>query len=239
MNESSDVSPLSIAQWLSTIAHELRAPLATIKGAATTVIEYPQLSRERVVGFLESIDAEADRLTDMLDFLIDLSRFQLGALKVRYSFNALLEVVEDALSEVKLRYGDRLVTVEGPDIRLLFDPRHIRQVVTCLVNNALARSAADAVVHVSISSDARRAVVAVHDTGAPTTLDRPTFEQLLDQVTRLNEPGLRSLALPVLRLAVSQAFVELNGGQLWFEREGSGNTVCFSLPMTNTVSLEE
>lgn len=239
MNESSNVSSLFIAQWLSTIAHELRAPLATVKGAATTVIEYPALPRERIVGFLESIDAEADRLTDMLDFLIDLSRFQLGALKVRCTCDSLLEVVEYAVSAIKLRYSDRLVTVEGPDVRLLFDPRHIRQVVTCLVNNALARSAADAVVHVSISSDTLRAIVVVHDTGVPTIPDRPTFEQLLDQVTRLNEPGLRSLALPVLRLAVSQALVELNGGQMWFECEGSGNTVSFSLPMTNTVSLEE
>jgi two-component system sensor histidine kinase KdpD len=73
-------SPLSqpalLPALLAALSHELGSPLATIKGAATTLIDYRHcLPDKSIVGFLHSIDAQTDRLNDLLDDLVLLARY--------------------------------------------------------------------------------------------------------------------------------------------------------------------
>jgi signal transduction histidine kinase len=102
MTGSSPLShPSLLPTLLAALSHELGSPLAAIKGAATTLIDYRQrLPDERVDGFLHSIDVQTDRLNDLLDDLVLLAKIQAGTLRLQPEPIALHTVIERAIAQL-------------------------------------------------------------------------------------------------------------------------------------------
>jgi two-component system, OmpR family, sensor histidine kinase KdpD len=93
--------PALLAAVLAALSHELGSPLAAIKGAATTLIDYRQrLPDERIDGFLHSIDSQTDRLNDLLDDLILLAKIQTGILRLQSEPIALRHLLARAIEQL-------------------------------------------------------------------------------------------------------------------------------------------
>ena len=101
MTGSSPLSqPALLPALLAALSHELGSPLAAIKGATTTLIDYRQrLPDDRIAGFLHSIDQQTDQLNALLDDLVLLAKIEAGTLRLQLEPIALCTVLAQAIDQ--------------------------------------------------------------------------------------------------------------------------------------------
>jgi signal transduction histidine kinase len=131
------------SQLLSTVSHELRTPLASIKGFATTLLRQDVKWDEATQrDFLRIIEEETDRLTEIIDNLLDMSQIEAGALRVAKEPTQLRQLIREVVDEMRMRTEAHYFVVDLPSElpRVLIDSRRIRQVLTNLIGNAIKYS---------------------------------------------------------------------------------------------------
>jgi PAS domain S-box-containing protein len=216
---------------VATVSHELRTPLAAIKGYASTLLARdvtwdPGAQRE----FLEVIGQETDRLSLLVDDLLDLSRLEGGSLTVVREPWALRELVENATRGVRPPLGDHLVVDISPSITTVpVDRRRIESVLRNLLENAARYAGPEASVRIRAHPEDGRVVVRVEDDGPgiPGALVDRVFEPFL----RLDQGLIRRSSGAGLGLSISRGFVQAHGGDIWLEPRDRGTCVAFSIPL--------
>jgi two-component system sensor histidine kinase KdpD len=217
---------------LAAVSHDLRSPLAAIKASATDLLDEKGGGREedRREALL-AIDAESDRLNDLIANLLDISRIEGGMLRAKAETVDLMEVVTDCVDRAGRQQPHLEFDVQiAQDAALVkADPVFLDRIVTNLLDNA-AKAASDSG-NPQIRFEARRATDAVtlrvidHGKGLP----RATREQLFYPFYHLDERNPRLGA--GLGLAICKGFVSLMGGEIWVEdTPGGGATFAVSLP---------
>jgi two-component system, OmpR family, sensor histidine kinase KdpD len=223
------------AALLSSVSHDLRTPLASIKAAASSLLqEDVQWDEETKRSFARSIEQEADRLNGLVSNLLDMSRIEDGALKPEKELYMLPELIQDVLDRLKPLLVDRdvrmQVPVDLPPIEL--DYMQIDQVLTNLIENAVRYTPKDSPIEVSARCEGSNIVISVADRGPgiPTgDLDRvfDKFYRVLDGKQPMGHPSGSGLGL-----AVCKGLVEAHGGRIWAElREGGGVIFSVLLPL--------
>lgn len=98
---------------LSTVSHELRTPLAVIKGYCTMLLDYDRrLKRSEKEQCLESIDKATDRLTELVDHLLDMSRLEAGLLRLNKRSTSILKLMEEVVTEAKVRASSHKIVTD-------------------------------------------------------------------------------------------------------------------------------
>jgi two-component system sensor histidine kinase KdpD len=211
---------------LAGVSHELRTPLASIKAAATTLLDatnrWDDAQRREL---LTNIDGETDRLTRLVSDLLDLSRIEGGALSPRRDWYDVREFLETVLNRMAAVAGQHDVQLEVADDigDAYFDYAQFGQVVSNLVENAAKFSPVGTRITVTASADARATVVTVADEGpgiGAEDLDR-VFERFYRGRAASGVPGSG------LGLAISRGIVLAHGGELTAE-SASGRGASFS-----------
>ncbi|MEO6599617.1 MAG: DUF4118 domain-containing protein [Polyangiaceae bacterium] len=213
---------------LSSVSHDLRTPLAVMTGAASTLLEdtVDATTRRELT---ESILLEAQRLNRLVRNLLDMTRLEGGALRVKKEWQPLEEVVGAALNRMEGTLSERKVVIELerdlPQVPL--DAVLIEQVLVNLLENALKYTPAGSPLEVR----ARTASVGVEVTVA----DRGPGIPAVDQ-PRIFEKFYRVGGAPVggagLGLAICRGIVMAHGGTLFVEnREAGGAAFKFCLPI--------
>jgi two-component system sensor histidine kinase KdpD len=219
---------------LSSVSHDLRTPLASIKTAVTSLlqpgVEWREADRRE---FLTAIDEEADRLNRLVANLLDLSRIEAGTLRPDADWNALDEVIVRVVRRLAPRLADHPVALALPDETPLarFDEVHLEQVLTNLLENAAKYSPAGAPIEVGLRVGAAtlEATVADHGPGIP-AWER---ERVFDRFYRLRRDGQRATGAG-LGLAIVRGLVEANGGRVWVEEApGGGAAFRLALPLAD------
>ncbi len=221
---------------LSTVSHELRTPLATIKGYSTMILDYyRKLKSEEKKECLQSIDKAADRLTELVDRLLDMSRLDAGLLKLYKAPANIFELIDKAVAEARLRSpGHKIVAQlkKGESVTAMVDARRIQQVLDNLLDNACKYSEEGKDVVVSARRVGRQLLISVADNGigipddeVERVFDRMyRLERRLDGEERDTAPGLG------LGLAICKGLVEAHGGRIWMaSKEGKGSKCSFTL----------
>ena len=218
---------------LSAVGHDLRTPLASIK-ASVSSLRAPdlQLSPEDTAELLTGVEESADRLTELVDNLLDSSRLATGAVSPQLHPVGCDEVVARALVGLDGRHHiDVDISERLP--RVVADPGLLERVVANVVQNALKYGRpGGGRVRISASSHAARVELRVvdHGPGLPAGADGTAFAPF----ERLGERGERGDAGPAgvgLGLSVAQGFVEAMRGTIRAEdTPGGGLTVVVSLP---------
>jgi two-component system sensor histidine kinase KdpD len=219
---------------LQSVSHDLRTPLASIKAAITSLRQADVgWSAEQVDELQLTILEETDRLTALVDNLLDMSRLQAAALHVGLRPTTLDEVVPAALASLGGRAQDVNLDVAEDLPAVLADPALFERVVANLVDNALTWSAPDQPVRVEAGAVAGRVDVRVVDRGPgipPARRDDvfQPFQPLTDHGTGVG-----------LGLAVARGFTRAMGGELALEdTPGGGTTAVVSLPQAVTLPDE-
>ncbi|MBI5566524.1 MAG: GAF domain-containing protein, partial [Chloroflexi bacterium] len=218
---------------VSTVSHELRTPLAAIKGYASTLlqddVEWDTVS---VRQFAQVISAEADRLTQLVNDLLDMGRIEAGTLRLNKQVTALREVIENALAQIT-DGGAHTLNLDLPDDLplLLIDARRIEVVVRNLVENAVKYAPA----HTPIDIEARRAGdhvrVRVRDRGPGIAPEHRAH--IFERFYRADDTLTRATGGAGLGLAICKGFVEAHGGSIELEDSASGVVLAFTLPIKN------
>lgn len=229
------------SKFLSMITHELKTPLASIKGTISGLlqedVEWDEATQKR---FLHSIDDDVDGMVALVANLLDMARLEAGFMRPDLEECYLVEVAEEAARKLR-----GLARNARQKIEFDFDPAappvaadftHIERVLVNLIGNALKYSPNDTTVTVSIRTvsgkDGRTEVetaIADRGPGIPATDREQIFKQFYRGQHVAGRTG-RKVGTG-LGLAICREIITLHGGRIWVEdREGGGSVFKFSLP---------
>jgi K+-sensing histidine kinase KdpD len=223
-------------KFLAMISHELRTPLTSIKGFSSTLLaEDVEWSPESQRDFIETISFEADKLSDLIEQLLNLSRLEAGALQIApqpVRWEEILSTSQAQLNMLTTRH--RLVLEEPPaDLPALnVDVARISQVLTNLVNNAVKYSPENTTITTSIQKLSPKFVkVRVIDEGIG--IPREEHSRVFEAFRQLDneKAGVQGAGLG---LAICRGLIEAHGGRIWVDdHTGPGTTISFTLPIAD------
>ncbi|MBK8870347.1 MAG: DUF4118 domain-containing protein [Elusimicrobia bacterium] len=211
---------------LSSVSHDFRTPLAAILGSAGALLEREGLRSDGPVReLLENIQAESERLSRLVQNLLEATRLESGAVRIQKELYPLEEVVGSALERLEKALGGREVLVDIPEDLppVPMDGTMVEQVFVNLLENA-ARHAPSGPIEVSAKAEGGAVLIAVADRG-------PGLKE--EDRERVFEKFYRGKASPGagLGLAICRAVVNAHGGRIWAEsRTGGGAAFRFTLP---------
>lgn len=220
---------------LGMVGHELRSPLAAIKGSATTLLQgESSLDPAEMSQFFRIIDEQADHMRVLLGDLIDLVRIETGALTVEPAPCALSRIAEEALNTFAGMGGRESIVVEfPPDLpAVMADRNRMVQVVTNLLTNASRHSFEGSVIRVEATAEGHHVAVSVVDSGRGVPAER--LPHLFAKFSRPDGPDQgRDLGLG---LAICKGIVEAHGGRIWATSDGPGlgSRFTFTVPAADT-----
>lgn len=215
---------------LSSVSHDLRTPLASITGAASTLIEDgesldPATRRELAQTAFE----EAYRLNRLVSNLLDMTRLEAGAIQVAKEWQPLEDAIGAALARLEpVLHGREVVTRLAAELPLLpFDEVLMEQALVNLLENAAKYAPAAGPIEIAAWPDAGGVTLEVADRGPGVAAeDAP---RIFDKFQR---GGGRRSAGAGLGLAICKAIVQAHGGRIWLEaRPGGGASFRFWLPL--------
>jgi K+-sensing histidine kinase KdpD len=217
---------------LSSVSHDLRTPLAVVKGTVTALLDGEnRLSAARQHEYLETISAEASRLNRLVRNLLDMTSVEAGALRVRKEWQPLEEVVGVALNRLEEQLADRPVEVKIPaEVALVpMDATLIEQVLVNLVENALKYTPAGAPIAIRARSVENGVEVEVADQGpgVPAEQEELVFEKFHRAAQNPSVAGMG------LGLAICRGIISVHGGRIWYEKRSGadgGASFRFVLP---------
>lgn len=216
---------------LSSVSHDLRTPLATISGAASSLAEgREELNAADRRDLARSIYREADRLDRLLKNLLDMMRLEAGAVRLNKEWHSLDEIIGAALARQEGRLDGHAVSTAFPtDLPLVFvDGVLLEQVVINLVENAVKYTPPRSTIDLSASVRDREVVVEAADRGPGIHPEEES--RIFDKFYRgksAREGGVG------LGLTICRGIVEAHGGRIWAEnRSGGGALFRFTIPLS-------
>jgi two-component system sensor histidine kinase KdpD len=221
------------AALFSSVTHDLRTPLASIKAGVTSLLDTGAThDAGQQHELLTTVLEETDRLNRLVGNIMDLARIRAGGLVPSPDVVAMDEVVASVLARMRPRFDEAHVTVRTvfrPDLPdVVVDPVQMDQVFTNLLENALRYSPIGGEVQVSASSfrDVIRVRVVDDGPGIPAADRERVFEAFVRGDRASDRPGSG------LGLAIAQAIVVAHGGRIWIEdAPGGGTAVSFDVPV--------
>jgi signal transduction histidine kinase len=225
------------SDFVSIVGHEFRTPLTSIQGFSE-IIRDEDLTREEVTEYAADINAEAQRLSRLIDDMLDLDRMESGRLTLHrepVDLNTLItEVAGDMRSSapqhvLRLDLGDALPPLSG-------DRDKLRQVLTNLLSNAVKYSPEGG--EITLSSRVEGACVHVrvqdHGVGIPPE----ALEAIFERYARIDSDATRSIQGTGLGLPIVRRIVALHGGAVWAESApGQGSVFHATIPLAGASAV--
>ena len=223
------------SELISVVSHELRTPLTSIKAYTETLIDNvanPAFTMHEK--FLGIINEECDRLTRIVNDVLDLSRMDSGRRRLKSEMLDLGRLLDDVLPTVEPQLLARSLSVSRdfapglPSIEA--DPDLLKQVLVNLINNAakFSREASPITIHAMPAGERMQIVVEDHGMGIPPDKLARVFERFY----RVEEGGAERVGGSGLGLAIVKSVVELHGGSVRVESDlGLGSRFVIELPL--------
>jgi PAS domain S-box-containing protein len=218
---------------VSTVSHELRTPLAAIKGYATTLlakdVEWDQASQQE---FLSIISDESDRLSNLVNNLLDLSRIEAGSLMLSRDKCDLGDLIQRAARRAQLQRGNRFeVQIEARLPALFADRPRLETVLRNLIENSVKYAGEHATIRVDVSKQGEQIVFRVSDDGPGIPDDES--QRIFESFYQVNASLAHISSGAGLGLAICQGLVRAHGGEIWVEKQQQGARIAFSIPLTS------
>jgi DNA-binding response OmpR family regulator/signal transduction histidine kinase len=217
---------------LALAAHELKTPLAIIKGCATTLLGNsmrwdPSMLRE----MLQMIDTQADRLHDILNTLLDVWRMDAGVQNLRLSEVHISKLLEQLIERWRKnaprhQFG---FSVPPEDIIVQCDALRIEQALNHLLNNSVAYSSMGSTIKIQLDTNDVEVCLSISDQGIGIASEH--LDRIFDRFYRIS-PGEQRSHGSGLGLSIVRATIEAHGGKIWADSPGIGlgTTFSFTLP---------
>jgi len=216
---------------LSSISHDLRTPLATIIGSASTLVEEDDTLRaEDKLELSQAIYDEAQRMSSLVNNILDMARLDAGVIELNKQWYPLEEMIGTVLTRLQKRLEGRRVTVKlPPGIPMIYvDTVMIEQVLINLLENVLRYTPEKSPVEImaEASNFAVKISVADQGQGIPAGLENQLFEKFYRVRNEAAQSGVG------LGLAICRAIIEAHGGSIQAQNRPTGGAVfSFIIPL--------
>ncbi len=221
------------SEFISTVSHELRTPMTSIKGYTDLLfLEAAGRVNESQRHFLNIIKSNADRLSFLVNDLLDISRIETGRVQLDIKPLQIGKVIDEVVTSLEGQVQEKHLglSVDVPEGLPMVqgDRDRIAQILFNLVTNAYQYTPEGGQITISVRPEDGALRVDVSDTGigiAPEDQQR-----IFDRFYRADHPVVRESNGTGLGLSIVKSFVEMHGGEIWVESElGHGSTFSFTL----------
>lgn len=203
-------------EFVANVSHELRTPLTTIKSYAETLIEGAVNEPEVAVQFLQVINTESDRMTTLVQDLLELSKLD----NQKNSFvrevvnlsHLLFDSVENYRIHANKKNQELVMKGIEEECFVLGDPNRIEQVIKNILSNAVKYSGENASIRVELKHEEWFYIVFISDTGMG--IPEEDLEHIFDRFYRVDKARSRAMGGTGLGLAIAKEIMELHGGKI-------------------------
>ncbi len=220
--------------FFSTISHELRTPLFSIQGFAKVLLEEKQLDSDTRAEFLGTIQRQAAQLGEMVNNLLDFSRFDNGKIELERQPVTMADLIYQTVLKLQGFAHQQKVQLVSDIVSslpaIMGDRQRLEQVLTNLIGNAIKFSHPNGQVTISATVTKTQMQVSVQDNGigiAPEELD-----QIFSPYYQADSGGKRSAMGSGLGLYIARKVIQEHNGRIWAESPTqSGSVFYFTLPL--------
>ncbi len=221
---------------LSSVSHDLRTPLAAITGAASTILENDStLNQSDRHELTLTIYEEAEHLNQIIRNVLDMTRLESGAIKVKKEWQSIEEIVGAVLNRLADKLKDRPISIRlQKDLPLVpFDPLLLEQVLMNLLVNTIKYTQPESEIDISAVVKGQEVLVELADRGPG--IPSEDADRIFEKFVRGPSTGGIGLGLTICR-----AIVAAHGGRIWAEnRPGGGAVFRFTLPIVEQPPMVE
>ena len=223
-------------EFVANVSHELRTPLSLIKGYVETLLDGgAKDDPELTIKFLRTIERHSNRLTNLIEDLLTISRLESGQITLQLRPIELRAFADHLLSDLQKRATERGVTIENQipaDLDGRADPDRLEQVLVNLLDNAMKYGRANGRVAIRGQAGDDQVELCVADDGPG--IPAEAKERIFERFYRVDRARSRETGGTGLGLSIVKHIVQSHGGKVWVESEpGKGARFFFTLPNVN------
>lgn len=220
-------------EFVANVSHELRTPLSLIKGYVETLLDGgtkddPELTAK----FLRTIERHSNRLTNLIEDLLTISRLESGQITLNLKRIRLRDFADHLMSDLQARAAERGVKIDNqvpPELEGRVDPDRLEQVFVNLIENAIKYGRSNGGVTIRGRSLGEHVELCVADDGPG--IPAEAKERIFERFYRIDRARSRDTGGTGLGLSIVKHIVQSHGGKVWVESEpGHGAQFYFTLP---------
>ncbi|KKR81288.1 MAG: hypothetical protein UU73_C0003G0148 [Candidatus Daviesbacteria bacterium GW2011_GWA1_41_61] len=231
--------------FVSVASHELRTPMTAIKSYLWMALKRPDAPlSEKMNKYLDRAYISTERLINLVNDMLNVSRIEAGSIEIRPSAFALDKLTDDVLAEVNAKASEKSVSLhvlQSQIPQVFADQDKVHQVLLNLVGNSLKFTPEGGSITISFFSDGKTVETSIKDSGVGMSKD--DLSRLFQKFGRLDNSYVAAATSggTGLGLFISKSLVELMGGKIWARSEGvgKGSTFTFSLPVATPEVLSK
>jgi two-component system, OmpR family, phosphate regulon sensor histidine kinase PhoR len=227
--------------FVANASHELRTPLAAIRGFAETLLESATLSPEDQKAYLEIIHRHTQRLSSLVEDLLELSTIESRTLKLEIAPVDVARTAENLIADSRLRLEERRIAAslrsDGRPLALA-DARALDQVLGNLLDNALKYTEPGGSIEIAVAERLGRVRVSVADSGIG--IPPEDTNRIFERFYRVDRARSRALGGTGLGLSIVKHLVQAMGGEISVKSAlGKGSTFAFTLPRAGAAEVAD
>jgi len=220
--------------FVANVSHELRTPLSNIKGYAETLLDGALEDKENARDFLNIIYKESDRLSKLIDDLLDLSKIESGKMKMTFApieFKPIANRVIDVLKKFAVDKSINVIASIPDDLpKLMGDENRITQALLNLVDNAIKYTPINGSVSINASLQGKFVRIDVKDTGIG--IPKKDIPRIFERFYRVDKARSRELGGTGLGLSIAKHLIQSHGGDIQvISSPSKGSTFTFTVPI--------
>lgn len=224
------------SEFIANVSHEIKTPIATIRTLAENLNEGWVTGEEKQKEYFHLIEREAERLTHLVENILDFSRIERAKKTYRMETNSIGEATKKAIERFRLLVdGQGVIIKENIENNLplfMLDSEAYEQVLLNLLDNAVKYSREDKVIEVSARHQNDSIIIEVSDHGIG--ISKKDIEKIFEKFFRSPIPDGRKIPGSGIGLTLVKEIIEAHGGKIEVESEiGKGSTFKFSFPLSN------
>ncbi len=221
------------SEFVSLVSHELRTPMTVIKGYVELLLTGTSTAPETQHDFLEIIRTNADRLGNMVNELLDVSRIEAGKVQMNFQPVAVRSAIHEVARMLQKSFEDQGIQLnlnipdDLPDVPA--DPGRLAQILTNLLSNALKYTLEG---HVDVSAQVANGFVQVDVRDSGIGMSEEDHAKLFTRFFRASTARAHEISGTGLGLSITRSLVEMHGGHIWVKSAvGQGSTFSFTMPV--------
>ncbi|MFA4981032.1 MAG: ATP-binding protein [Candidatus Omnitrophota bacterium] len=220
--------------FVANVSHELRTPISSIKGYAETLLDGKVDNEDTVKEFLGIIYQDSDRLANLINDLLDLSRIESGNMKMEFETLEILPIVNHCVNVLERPAKDKSLSVKVniPDnaAKVAGDNKRLLQVFLNLLDNAVKYTPEGGSIAINASDKGNVVQIDISDTGIG--ISEKDLPRIFERFYRVDKARSRELGGTGLGLSIVKHIIQAHNGQVWVQSTpGRGSTFSFTIPI--------